>query len=97
MDEEKKGFNKLQWSKTSKDGEMYVVRSDDQAEFDLLVAKYRGKLGGTFTTPQVVQNPQATSQTAKAESDVCDKCGGEKVLNPKTGKMFCKDKCWLNL
>lgn len=25
----------------------------------------------------------------------CYKCGAEKVLNPKTGKMFCKDKCWL--
>ncbi len=25
----------------------------------------------------------------------CEKCGAEKVLNPKTGKMFCKEKCWL--
>ena len=27
--------------------------------------------------------------------DNCNKCGGPKVLNPHTGKMFCKDKCWL--
>ena len=27
---------------------------------------------------------------------VCEQCGGEKVLNPKTGKIFCKNKCWLN-
>ena len=24
----------------------------------------------------------------------CKKCGGEMVLNPKTGNIFCKDKCW---
>ena len=26
----------------------------------------------------------------------CRKCGGEMVLNPKTGNVFCKNKCWLN-
>jgi hypothetical protein len=26
----------------------------------------------------------------------CSFCGADKVLNPKTGKMFCKDKCWVN-
>ena len=25
----------------------------------------------------------------------CEKCGAEKVLNPKTDKVFCKNKCWL--
>ena len=26
----------------------------------------------------------------------CDFCGAEKVRNPKTGKIFCSQKCWLN-
>ena len=26
----------------------------------------------------------------------CNKCNAEMVLNPRTNKMFCKDKCWLN-
>ena len=26
----------------------------------------------------------------------CSFCGAEKVNNPKTGKWFCKEKCWLN-
>jgi hypothetical protein len=26
----------------------------------------------------------------------CQKCGADMVQNPKTGKIFCKDKCWLN-
>ena len=25
----------------------------------------------------------------------CKFCGSESVLNPKTGKVFCKEKCWL--
>lgn len=27
----------------------------------------------------------------------CQKCDAEMVRNPKTGKMFCKDKCWLKV
>lgn len=26
----------------------------------------------------------------------CNRCNAEMVLNPRTNKMFCKDKCWLN-
>lgn len=25
----------------------------------------------------------------------CKKCGADMVVNPKTGNVFCKDKCWL--
>ncbi len=25
----------------------------------------------------------------------CYKCGAEMITNPKTGKIFCKEKCWL--
>ena len=27
----------------------------------------------------------------------CQKCGAELVKNPKTGKLFCKEKCWLKV
>lgn len=40
--------------------------------------------------------------TAKVESwdkpkdhGTCPKCGAEMVLNPRTNKVFCKEKCWL--
>lgn len=26
----------------------------------------------------------------------CDFCGAKKVKSPKTGKIFCSEKCWLN-
>lgn len=29
------------------------------------------------------------------EERKCEKCGAEMVHNPKTGKWFCKEKCWL--
>ena len=32
----------------------------------------------------------------KIEGQPCDKgCGGKNVKNPKTGKIFCENKCWL--
>lgn len=34
-----------------------------------------------------------TSQ--KPPEQKCRSCGGDMVLNPKTGKTFCKNKCWL--
>lgn len=27
--------------------------------------------------------------------DKCQFCGADRVQNPKTGKIFCSDKCWL--
>lgn len=40
---------------------------------------------------------QNTYQLAKApiQADTCKFCGGKMVLNPKTGKVFCENKCWL--
>lgn len=29
------------------------------------------------------------------ELGLCPYCGAKKVRNPKTGKIFCADKCWL--
>ena len=31
-----------------------------------------------------------------SQQQTCSFCGAEKVNNPKTGKWFCKEKCWLN-
>jgi len=33
----------------------------------------------------------------KVEGQTCSDCGqGKYVKNPKTGKIFCENKCWLN-
>lgn len=29
------------------------------------------------------------------EYGTCKECGANKVKNPKTGKIFCSNKCWL--
>ena len=29
------------------------------------------------------------------ERNICETCGKEKINNPRTGKFFCPDKCWL--
>lgn len=45
-------------------------------------------------------NPQPQPELDHAEKQLvaqpCRKCGGEMVKNPKTGKIFCKAKCWLD-
>ena len=42
----------------------------------------------TETTVPFPSKPQAQPRT-------CKDCGAEMVHNPRTGKWFCKDKCWL--
>ena len=32
----------------------------------------------------------------KTDYGTCSYCGAKKVFNPKTGKVFCEKKCWLN-
>lgn len=41
----------------------------------------------------VQSTPHPTQQGANKEQ--CNKCGAEMVFNPKTGKHFCSDRCWL--
>jgi len=31
----------------------------------------------------------------KQDYGECNTCGAPRVKNPKTGKIFCSDKCWL--
>lgn len=31
----------------------------------------------------------------KQVGGICDKCGGKYVQSPKSGKVFCENKCWL--
>lgn len=35
------------------------------------------------------------SASIKQEGGICPNCGGKYVKNPKTGKIFCENKCWL--
>lgn len=47
--------------------------------------------------PQVAVTPENdVMERHQAENIVCKDCGAPRVRNPKTGKWFCQDKCWLN-
>lgn len=46
------------------------------------------------TAPKSVYNAPA-KVTPVANPTQCAKCDSPMVLNPKTGKAFCKSKCWL--
>ncbi len=47
------------------------------------------------TAKEVFNEKPEPTRTDKPEHGSCEKCGADKVLNPKTDKIFCKDKCWL--
>lgn len=47
-------------------------------------------VNAAFDTPN-----EGVPDLVPADLGVCRKCGAENVYNPKTGKVFCKDKCWL--
>lgn len=50
----------------------------------------------TYTPNTKTQAVKTTTATPDImEGHKCKKCGGEMVLNPKTGNWFCKNKCWL--
>jgi len=63
--EERMEDKKLQWSKFSPDrSEQYVIRNDDEKEFDTLVVKYKAKL------PQKAAFPDDEGPSAVKEADV---------------------------
>ena len=41
------------------------------------------------------QFPASSPDNVDEGYGLCNKCGSARVKNPKTGKIFCKDKCWL--
>ena len=85
--------------------EQVVIRADNWEEFKeaafnigIKVENIAGEekadsyqVRRTTQTPNETEKPQSVIEYQKS----CPQCGAEKVLNPKTGKWFCKDKCWL--
>lgn len=37
----------------------------------------------------------ANTRTGQSQYGMCDKCGADNVMNPRTGNIFCAEKCWL--
>ena len=62
--------------------------------------KFTPKPQNTPQTPSSIPAQQMTQgmeeQQNTGEYPPCPKCGAEQVKNPKTGKIFCTKKCWLN-
>ncbi len=55
--------------------------------YDMITSKYASKMSNGHKPVQ---------QKLEANYGNCEKCGAELVKNPKTGKVFCSAKCWLN-
>ena len=52
---------------------------------------------GTKTSVPFHSAPAGSPRGTKVVGDTCGACGQGKIVNnPKTGKIFCDKKCWLN-
>lgn len=51
---------------------------------------------GAYQPNKPQPKPELDGAQKQLLEQKCKKCGGEMVLNPKTGNVFCKAKCWLN-
>ena len=48
-------------------------------------------------TPRTVVTPENDVMAVyQVKKTICEHCGGDMVVNPKTGMKFCENKCWLN-
>lgn len=65
--------------------------ADDDGNKAQETYKKPAELGGNKFRVADTKMPPVPNPSGK-----CPKCDGEMVTNPKTGKIFCKAKCWLN-
>lgn len=95
-------YNKFQYSEFIGEKGQLVFRADTYEELmhqcleaGIILPTKRVAV----SQPQVQQIAQPTPEqvSAPAEKSLgrCSKCGADMVHNPKTGKNFCKLKCWL--
>jgi hypothetical protein len=49
-----------------------------------------------YTQNQVFAQPPAAPKASQGGNGNCKTCGSNMVMSPKTGKIFCEKKCWLN-
>jgi hypothetical protein len=45
---------------------------------------------------RTIDNTPPFESAPRVEGGTCPDCGAKMVKNPKTGKIFCEKKCWLN-
>lgn len=102
-DVKEQGFPTFQDSYFCESGEQIVIRGNDFTQFKQDVTEAK-----EFFTPraEVPKNertmtykgpsPQkAANLPAFIEGEPCPRCGAEMVRSPKSGKVFCSQKCWL--
>jgi len=70
-----------------------VFRTDVKSEYLEVLKEWSGEIKREETVKAFDQEVKAKETSG---ADVCNKCGAEMVVNPKTGKRFCSNKCWLN-
>jgi hypothetical protein len=78
------GFNKFQYSSFDQNGNQYVIRTDDEAEFKELVAKVKKAVGSQTPQAPVKQNSAISGDKPKTPymwaGDTCPTCHKGKLV-----------------
>lgn len=95
---ERKDMNedkKLQWSMFAPNQrEQYVIRCDNEEEFDRLVTKYKKIIPQEHAFPDDTGNIATPPTNTQQGLGVCEKCGAP-LKRSKAGKLYCSNTCWL--
>lgn len=88
--------------------EQLVIRADSWEEFltlkknaDSIIEKKQVKPESPQRSlmdddpEEIISRFDLTDMLAKQVREGCTRCKGPNVYNPKTGKVFCRSKCWL--
>ena len=98
--QEENGYAKFQYSEFTRNGHdgQYVVRTNDKAEFEMLVEYIKNKVHPIPVDPQSVASSFSPSAPGMPEVTpvslgVCKKCGSPNMTY-KSGTIGCSKYCW---
>lgn len=92
------GEDKMKTSSFSQSLKVPLVKNDPQALGSAITYAKRYMLLAMLGLGTEDDDGEAATRQEEAPSQygTCDDCGSDKVKNPRTGKVFCSAKCWLN-
>ena len=91
---ENTGFCRFQYSRFDNKQGQYVVRSNDQKEFDLDVDYINGKIGVVSEQEKEIDKAFAPPVERGLELGMCAKCEAPNIIYKKSGKVGCSKFCW---
>jgi len=96
-----KGFS-VTVTKRDPNAKIKPLIDDAMVEIDYMIEQgflpsWNTETNNAHLSPEktIISHPTTPQAQPSEDLGFCKKCGAKNVRNPKTDKIFCKDKCWL--